>query len=202
MKTYIFTYSYFCLFLFCCNISFSKSLIKVNLMKITQISFSGSNPSMGPYNSKSKNELVNLDKYQKELEELLNNTLVNKLVTLKEYLELRMNKNKEELSRIYKAYDASEKKVGARIIDLNIYIENHGLISLSDLRDYSLTGKGYTDFQELMKDHGIHTETSVDEPLYKPPTVPSNYLDVDSIDSKIPSKHFDEDTINIKKPSK
>jgi len=128
-------------------------------MEITKISFSGSNPSVGPEDNSSKNTLENLKQYSTEIESLLNNTTVNGLVSLREYLTFQIEGNSEKIREIHEAYVPRNINKGERIVNLEFEIEGHGEISLQDLRTFKLEGQGYIDFQELMRKHGtVHTK--------------------------------------------
>ncbi|NQY99091.1 MAG: hypothetical protein HRT45_00305 [Bdellovibrionales bacterium] len=132
-------------------------------MKITSISFSGSNPSMGPHNSESSRSL-NMTSYEAEANALLDDTMINGEVTLRQYLQFHVQNKKEEIHRVKNAYEPEHLTTGARIIDLNISIEDHGTVSLEDLRRFRIEGKGYTDFEKLIREKGsVHTSPSMHE---------------------------------------
>ncbi len=147
----------------------TKKLPKGANMKITSISFSGSNPSMGPHNSPSENTL-SMAPYQNELKHLLEDTQVNGLVTLQEYLNLHKQNKQAELTKIHDAYNPKLTQ-GARIIDLNFFLEDGTTITLNDLRTFQLTGDGFTDFEKLIREKGSVHKTPSENELKNDPTL-------------------------------
>ncbi|HBP18268.1 MAG TPA: hypothetical protein DEA08_10810 [Planctomycetes bacterium] len=122
-------------------------------MNITKISFSGSNPSMGPHNVKSTNTL-HMGDYPDELERLLDDTRVNGQVSLRDYLQLRLAEDARELERIHGAYSPGRLAEGERILSLNVHFEGGPKVTLDDLRYFSLEGAGYAAFDQLIRERG------------------------------------------------
>lgn len=149
----------------------SKQIQKVsNLgvqMNITSISFSGSNPSMGPYNQMSSNTL-NMTTYPDELKALLDDTLVNGVISLRKYLKLLKEKNHDEILKVESAYDPGRLNSGQRIIDLNFSFSDGTHLSLRDLRTFSLRGLGYQSFESLIREKGTKYEEPDESKLDRP----------------------------------
>ncbi len=132
-------------------------------MRITTISYSGSNPSMGPHNTKSSRS-INMTKYQKEAEDFLDNTMVNGVISMRDYIQLHADKKSDEIQKVHTAYQHEDLASGERIIDLNIGVEGQPTVSLHDLRTFSLTGTGFNNFDKLIKEKGyVEQEPSVYE---------------------------------------
>jgi hypothetical protein len=133
-------------------------------MEVTSIKFSGSNPSLGPHSRRSSRSLKNLEKFKTEIEQFLGETLVNGVVSLEDYLMLRIDDNEAELQRVHSAY-SPELNSGERIIDLEVQIKGKPTVTLYDLRKYRLSGDGYQKFQKLMAEYGVTIEIEDDEYL-------------------------------------
>ncbi|GEM_PF-6023754 len=153
----------------------SKTLKKITntgvQMNITSISFSGSNPSMGPHNQESSNTL-NMTTYPDELKNLLDDTLVNGVMSLREYLTLLKEQKHEEASKVEGSYKPGDLSEGARIIDLSFSFADGTTLSIRDLRTFSLSGKGYQSFKALIREKGTKYVES-DESILKWTAYPS-----------------------------
>ncbi|MCA8923423.1 MAG: hypothetical protein KDD82_16520 [Planctomycetes bacterium] len=129
-------------------------------MKIMTISYSGSNPSMGPHDSSSSRTL-NMERFQDELNDLLDHTQVNGAVSLREYLSLRRADDHEGVRKVHESFDCGDLAEGARIIDLEFRFQDGPTIALKDLRRFSLQGSGFENFDELIKAKGTVSTFSV-----------------------------------------
>ena len=100
-------------------------------MKITSISISGSNPSMGPHEKKSEKTL-NMADHQELAEDLLDNTTMNGVATLRKVLEYHIEGNETELKKVREAFkvDTDSLRQGERILSFNISIEGHPTLKI------------------------------------------------------------------------
>jgi len=137
-------------------------------MKITNIAYSGSNPSMGPHDSPSRRSL-SMGPYPKEVEDLLDQTQVNGAATLREYLALRLAGDQEGVRKVHEAHDCGSLNSGERIIDLEFSLEEGPTIALQDLRRFSLTGSGFESFDALIREKGsVSSPGSIADAIRKP----------------------------------
>lgn len=127
-------------------------------MKIRTITFSGSNPSMGPHNSPSRRSL-SMGPYPQQVEDLLDETQVNGAASLRDYLALHLAGDQEGVQKVHAAYDCGDLRSGQRIIDLVLDLEDGPTITLSDLRTFSLEGTGWKAFNELIREEGTVTSS-------------------------------------------
>jgi hypothetical protein len=129
-------------------------------MKITTIAYSGSNPSMGPYDTSSSRSL-NMEGYPQELEDLLDHTQVNGAVSLREYLNLRLQDDQEGVQKVDQSFDCGDLREGERIIDLSFCLQDGPTIVLKDLRRFSLEGSGMQAFDALIREKGTVSSSSL-----------------------------------------
>ncbi len=137
----------------------SKNLKKETSMKITAVSISGSNASMGPHEVKSE-KTTDVTKHPKELDDLLDNTKINGVVTLRELLQIHVDDNKEEMQKVRDAYKIDNMKlsVGGRVYSFNVYFKDHSPFKTGDTRYWQISGEGYNRFLKLHEKAGTVQE--------------------------------------------
>lgn len=133
----------------------SKNSNKETSMKITAVSISGSNASMGPHEVKSE-KTTDVTKHPKELDDLLDNTKINGVVTLRELLQIHIDDNKEEMQKVRDAHkiDNMRLSVGGRVYSFNVYFKDHSPFKTGDTRYWQISGEGYNRFLKLHEKEG------------------------------------------------
>lgn len=132
-------------------------------MKIKTISYSGSNPSLGPHNRPSE-KYVDVGSNKGLANDFLDNTTVNNQVTLRSFIDLHIKDQKDRIQEIQAAYEAKSLNEGERIINLNITLEDGFTVTLYDLRHYLLTGKGFENFDNFIQENGT---VVTDSPVFE-----------------------------------
>ena len=128
-------------------------------MKIIKVKISGNNPSLGPHDKHSV-KTTDLTKMQDLADSLLNDTLINGTINLKNYIALKKENKLDEITKVHQAYSPGVLAKGARILNLHIYLDDGTSITFSDLRKFKFDGNGYTDFKNYHDEHGIVSTNS------------------------------------------
>jgi len=154
-------------------------------MNITYVQFAGSNPSMGPHNSRSSNTLQ-MGSRPDILADLLDNTTVNGSTPLRAYLTMRVSGDDSAVQQVHSAWQPRRLNDGERIINLTIGFADGRAVTLHDLRRFSLTGDGYRRFEVLIRKEGtVHQESSHAELRERPLAPEAELRPVEQPDSSV-----------------
>ena len=123
------------------------------------------NPSMGPYEKIVTITLYNKDPHTNHFRELLEKTKINGLVSLKQYIQFHIDKNTDEIRKVRQAYKPESLNEGETISNLKFKLDSGGMVELSDLRYFRLSGYYRKDFLPVLVKHGSRYEQSDEDDL-------------------------------------
>lgn len=107
-------------------------------------------------------------KFKEVCVDFLEETQVNDVVSLKEYLQYVEEKNQEKISAIHKA-NKEMRATGSKIqpLPLLIFTEKNDLPAFSlDSDDVSLRGKGINQLYAFLKEYGYHFKSEIPDDFF------------------------------------
>lgn len=138
---------------------------KGNTMNIKSVTLRHTNPSMGPHEVQVTISLAHTKDHNSEFENFLQNTKVNSLISLNDYIKARVNKDQKTLDKVHTNFKSHDLNEGEEISHLTLYLEDNLNIEFQDVyRQWNLSGYFYPTFTSYMVKHGIRSEiSSMDE---------------------------------------
>lgn len=159
-----------------------------NKMKLVSIELEHTNPSMGPH-EKKVSFIYHLNNEAVVAQKLLDETLVNSVGTLREYVEGSLAKDHLRLKKFYHMIPEKDLTNGAVISNLYLTFEDRRKVELNDLRKISLSGYYIDTFRAILVAKGSRYESS------------SKLETLDFLKEDNPSEVSDESSVS-KKPAR
>lgn len=120
------------------------------------------------YNVSEEKKAEVSTKFRAVCQDFLEETQVNEVVSLKEYLQYVEEKNEEKIDAIHKA-NKDERATGNKIqaLPLLIFTEKSDLPTFSlDSYNVSLSGKGVNQLYAFLKEYGYHFKSKIPDTFF------------------------------------
>lgn len=159
MKNQFYTFSFTLIVLIIFSGIFSNIISQnINNMEITSISLEHTNPSMGPYETKTIITLFSSEDHLDKIKSFLNNANVNNTISLAKYLEAYKAKDEKTIDKVLNNSPKGELNEGQTISNLTFNFDEGESITLKDVyRQYDLTHFN-PEFSSYMVKHGSNTQ--------------------------------------------
>lgn len=143
---------------------YSQKEQKVNLKNVT---LEHTHPSLGPHEIITTISL-GIKGFEENFQKLLQETTINKSVSLSQYLELLQKKNSVELEKINNAYKcAGLDATGRTISNLIFTLHNERVIKINDIELLLIEGYYKKTFQEILVKNGLKNTSGPGDHLEK-----------------------------------